>query len=92
MHRTGQEDRHQPPRIIQTPDGRAGPARGIREFVVGTGGANLRQFRAVEPNSEVRSNASAGVLLLELRPGGFGWRFAPAAGRSFTDSGSGSCH
>jgi acid phosphatase type 7 len=76
----------------QTPDGRADPARGVREFVVGTGGANLRQFRAVEPNSEVRANSSAGVLVLELRPGGYGWRFAPAAGGSFTDSGSGTCH
>ena len=25
----------------------------------GTGGANLRQFRAVEPNSEVRATSSA---------------------------------
>jgi calcineurin-like phosphoesterase family protein len=76
----------------QTPDGRADPNRGIREFVVGTGGANLRQFRAVEPNSEIRDNSSAGVLLLELRPDGYSWRFAPAAGGSFTDSGSGACH
>jgi hypothetical protein len=77
VHRTGQEDRHQPPRIIQTPDGRPDPSRGVREFVVGTGGANLRQFRAVEPNSEVRR------LRLALRP---------RRGRAFTDSGSGSCH
>jgi len=76
----------------QAPDGRADPDRGIREFVVGTGGANLRQFRAVEPNSEVRANSSVGVLVLELRPDGYSWRFAPAAGGSFTDSGSGSCH
>ena len=76
----------------QTPDGRADPDRGIREFVVGTGGANLRAFRAVQPNSEVRYNSSFGVLLLELRPDGYGWRFVPAAGGSFGDSGSGACH
>jgi len=76
----------------QAPDGRADPDRGIREFVVGTGGATLRQFRAVEPNSEVRANSSAGLLVLELRPDGYGWRFAPAAGGSFSDSGSGTCH
>jgi hypothetical protein len=76
----------------QAPDGRADPARGIREFVVGTGGANLRQFRAVEPNSEVRGNSSLGVLLLELQPGGYRWRFAATSGASFSDSGSGTCH
>jgi hypothetical protein len=58
--------------------------------VVGTGGANLRQFRAVESNSEVRASSSAGVLVLE--PDGYGWRFAPAAGGSLTESGSGTCH
>ncbi|HKQ02420.1 MAG TPA: metallophosphoesterase, partial [Actinomycetes bacterium] len=76
----------------QAPDGRADPARGIREFVVGTGGANLRQFRAVEPNSEVRDNSSLGVLLLELQPSGYSWRFAATPGASFSDSGSGTCH
>jgi calcineurin-like phosphoesterase family protein len=76
----------------QAPDGRRDPARGIREFVVGTGGANLRAFHAVEPNSEVRHNTNFGVLLLELRPDGYGWRFASTAGGSFSDSGSGACH
>ena len=76
----------------QAPDGQADPDRGIREFVVGTGGANLRHFRAVEPNSEVRDNSSAGLLVLELRPDGYSWRFAAASGGSFSDSGSGTCH
>ena len=76
----------------QAPDGRSDPARGIREFVVGTGGANLRRFRSVQPNSEVRDNARLGVLLLELQPNGYSWHFAPAPGGSFRDSGSGTCH
>jgi acid phosphatase type 7 len=76
----------------QTPQGRADPVRGIREFVLGTGGANLRQFRAVQPNSEVRDNSSLGVLLLELQPSGYSWRFAATSGASFSDSGSGTCH
>jgi hypothetical protein len=76
----------------QAPDGRADPRRGIRAFVVGTGGVNLRQFATVQPNSEVRHNSSFGVLLLELRPDGYGWRFAPTGGGSFSDSGSGTCH
>jgi hypothetical protein len=76
----------------QTPDGRADPDRGIRAFVVGTGGVNLRQFHTVQPNSEVRHNSSFGVLLLELRPEGYGWRFAATGGAPFSDSGSGTCH
>jgi hypothetical protein len=76
----------------QAPNGRADPDRGIREFVAGTGGVNLRLFRTIRPNSEARYNSSFGVLLLELRPHGYGWRFATAAGGPFTDSGSGTCH
>ena len=76
----------------QDPDGRPDAAKGVRQFVVGTGGVNLRQFRTVQPNSEIRSNSSLGVLELDLRPGGYSWRFVPASGGSFTDSGSASCH
>ena len=60
--------------------------------MAGTGGGSLRQFRTVQPNSEVRGNSSLGVLQLDLQPKGYSWRFVPASGGSFTDSGSGSCH
>jgi hypothetical protein len=66
-------------------------ARGIREFVVGTGGKSLRAFRNVRANSEVRDRSSMGVLELKLGAAGYGWRFRPAVG-SFTDSGSAACH
>jgi hypothetical protein len=39
----------------------------------------------------LRSLALA-VLLLELRPDGYGWRFSSTAGGSFSDGGSGTCH
>jgi hypothetical protein len=42
----------------QAPNGVADPARGIREFVVGTGGKSLRGFGSVDPNSEVRNASS----------------------------------
>jgi hypothetical protein len=76
----------------QDPNGKRDPARGIREFVVGTGGAPLRAFEQPAPNSEVRNAATFGVLVLTLRDGGYEWRFAPVAGSSFSDSGSGTCH
>ncbi|MFI5126212.1 MAG: metallophosphoesterase family protein, partial [Candidatus Acidiferrales bacterium] len=49
----------------QDPDGKADPARGIREFVVGTGGNHERTFAASpDPNSEVRMTGMFGVLKL----------------------------
>jgi len=77
---------------LQTPNGAADPARGIREFVVGTGGKNQRPFGEVKPNSEVRGADAFGVLKLTLQPRGYEWQFIPVAGKTFTDSGSAPCH
>lgn len=76
----------------QTPDGTADSSRGIREFVVGTGGKNLRPFGVVRANSEVHSLEAFGILKLTLLPGRYQWEFIPQAGKSFTDSGAGTCH
>jgi acid phosphatase type 7 len=76
----------------QDPTGKADPARGIREFVAGTGGAGLYSFASPQPNSEVRDDTSHGVLRLTLHPGSYGWQFVPIAGDSFADSGTASCH
>lgn len=67
-------------------------ARGIREFVVGTGGSSHYPFGAVQPNSEVRDNVAFGVMKLTLHTNGYDWEFLPVAGQTFTDSGSGTCH
>lgn len=75
----------------QDPDGRSDPARGIREFVVGTGGRALRGFGDPRPNSELRASLTVGVLALTLRPGAYAWTFR-GAGSDFTDTGSGRCH
>jgi Calcineurin-like phosphoesterase len=77
----------------QTPAGGRNNTRGIRQFVVGTGGANLRTIRSnVAPNSEVRNSDTHGVLILSLRERGYTWRFVPIAGKNFTDGGTGTCH
>ncbi|MDX6646534.1 MAG: hypothetical protein QOK40_2261 [Miltoncostaeaceae bacterium] len=76
----------------QSPAGVADPARGIREFVVGTGGANHTSVAVVAPNSEVRNATTYGALQLTLRSAGYSWQFVPEQGAAFTDSGSGSCH
>ena len=74
-----------------SPTGRLDPMRGIRQFVVGTGGVEQRRFLTPKPGSLRRSTGTFGVLALTLRPAGYSWRFVPEPGRSFTDSGSAAC-
>ena len=76
----------------QTPDGTPDPVRGIRQFVVGTGGSNLTEIETIAPNSEVRNNTTYGVLKLTLHPDSYDWEFVPEAGKTFRDSGSEKCH
>lgn len=76
----------------QTPDGQPDPKRGIREFVVGTGGKSHRPFGPPHANSEIRNADSFGVLKLTLRAKDYDWQFIPEAGKTFTDSGSETCH
>ena len=76
----------------QTPKGVRDTARGIREFVVGMGGAGFYEFPIVRANSEVRHNKTHGVIKLTLHPDGYDWEFVPVAGGRFRDSGSGRCH
>ena len=64
---------------------------GVRQFVVGTGGAVLRPFGSIVANSVVRWNGSFGVLMLRLRPAGYSWRFVPVGGSTFQDTGSSPC-
>ena len=65
---------------------------GIREFVVGTGGASHSTFATVAANSEARNADTFGVLKLTLRAAGYDWQFVPEAGKTFTDTGTGACH
>ena len=67
-------------------------SQGLREFVVGTGGANLYPFGTVLSTSQARNNTAYGVLKLTLHPGSYEWEFLPVAGATFTDSGSDTCH
>jgi acid phosphatase type 7 len=71
--------------------GRVDPAHGVREFVVGTGGRNLYQFRPPLPTSEARIADAFGVLKLKLRPDSYDWDFVPITADGPTDSGSDIC-
>ena len=76
----------------QTPSGDPDPQTGIRQIVVGTGGAGLRTMNAPVANSEVRNSDTHGALKLTLTSGSYQWEFVPVAGKGFTDQGSGVCH
>lgn len=76
----------------QDPEGNADPRRGLREFVVGTGGRSHRAFGPPLPNSEVRDNTAFGVLKLTLHPQSYDWEFISEPGKAFRDSGSNACH
>ncbi len=69
-------------------------AAGIREFVVGTGGADHAggKWGTLQPNSQVRNIDTFGVLKLTLRSSSYSWTFVPEPGKTFTDSGSNNCH
>jgi acid phosphatase type 7 len=64
---------------------------GLREIVVGTGGAGLYGFGSIRSTSEVRNSSTYGVLKLTLNATSYSWKFVPVAGKTFTDSGTTSC-
>jgi hypothetical protein len=74
------------------PTGARDPDRGVRQFVVGTGGKSHQQVVDPKPYSEIRDDTSFGVLQLTLRPNGYRWSFVPEAGATFADSGANACH
>ena len=76
----------------QTPAGVADPVRGIREFVVGTGGESHYNFTTPIANTEAYNTNTSGVLKLTLYADHYDFQFVPIAGKTYTDSGSGSCH
>ena len=68
-------------------------ANGMRQIVVGTGGANLYPWETDSALLEVRDNTTHGVLRLDLTPGAYAWQFLPIPGPTgFTDSGTTDCH
>ena len=76
----------------QTADEILDTARGMREFIVGSGGANHTSLAALAANSEVIDTNTYGVLKLTLHPTSYDWQFVPEAGKTFNDAGTTNCH
>ncbi len=64
---------------------------GLREIVVGTGGASHYSFGSPLSTSQVRNSTTYGVLKLTLNSTSYSWKFVPVAGKTFTDTGTTSC-
>jgi hypothetical protein len=75
----------------QDPSGDEDPD-GVRQFVVGTGGAFFTGWKEIRPNSVVRQNNTFGILELRLEDSSYTWEFIAEQGRSFSDTGSEDCH
>jgi acid phosphatase type 7 len=73
----------------QDPDGRL-DERGIRQFTVGTGGADLYRFVTVAPNSGARIS-TFGIFKITLRPDSYDWEFLETSG-ALGDNGFTACH
>ena len=71
---------------------RSSDGKGIRQFVVGTGGKNLWRLATAAAGSEVQNDQAFGVLKLTLHPESYDWEFVPIAGQSWSDAGTGQCH
>ncbi|MBC7895674.1 MAG: metallophosphoesterase [Cytophagaceae bacterium] len=76
----------------QTAQGNRDDAYGIREFVVGTGGEELKPESVPVPHSEVHDYTSMGVLRLTLHADSYAWRFVSIPGHTLADTGSTQCH
>lgn len=76
----------------QTPTGTLNTTRGIRQFIVGTGGDSLERFTSFQSHTQTRNSSTYGVLELRLGAADYGWRFVPVTGGAYTDSGSAPCH
>jgi acid phosphatase type 7 len=76
-----------------SPSGERSSARGIRQFIVGTGGApGGSQQGPDEPRVQAKKVGAPGVLKLHLGSGFYHWKFVSVAGRNYTDSGKARCH
>jgi hypothetical protein len=80
----------------QDADGQLDQPRGIRQFVVGTGGAFATPFLWPLAHSEFRENNRFGVLRLRLADDAYEWQYLPVAGSieqgPEPDHGRASCH
>ncbi|MDQ2666333.1 MAG: metallophosphoesterase [Gemmatimonadota bacterium] len=65
---------------------------GIRQFVVGTGGAHRSSIGSVLSGSEVHDTDTFGLIRFSLLKDHYRWQFIPVKAKGFRDQGEDSCH
>lgn len=75
----------------RAPNGNIDPQRGLKLFVVGTGGGPLYPAFSLDPANEALRSNVWGVLKLTLFATAYTWQFIDVDG-AVLDSGSGVCH
>ncbi|MEX0992170.1 MAG: metallophosphoesterase [Actinomycetota bacterium] len=83
-------DHHYERLAPMTPEGKLDATGGVRQFIVGTAGAQLYPVPGKAPHSEVRRKAF-GILEMTLHAGTYDWRFDPL-GSGPDDEGTGICN
>jgi hypothetical protein len=77
----------------QDADGRPDVRSGIRQFIVGTGGVPLYDFRPVTQPNSVRQIKQHGILKMTLASDSYQWEFLPVPSTALDfDGGSEQCH
>jgi hypothetical protein len=82
------------------PSGNLDPKRGLREFIVGTGGESLDTVLPSTPNLQAYADQYYGTMKLTLGHGGYAWDYQSAlepdapsgTPSSYGDTGFGRCH
>ncbi|MBC7501642.1 MAG: metallophosphoesterase [Herminiimonas sp.] len=65
---------------------------GLRQFVVGNGGAELSPYGPTKPHSAAQDNSSHGVIRMVLKPDGYEWAFMSVDGGAPRDVGHAACN
>lgn len=79
----------------QNPDSKVDTAKGMRAFIVGTGGKSHSTLASPRlPNFEAGDDKTFGVLRLDLGASSYDWKYVQAypASPVFTDKGTTTCH
>lgn len=77
---------------LQNSRGERDDQTGLREIVVGTGGAKLMPAVWKRQHSEVLNTKTHGVLKLNLKKQSYNWKFLAVKGSNFTDEGRADCY
>lgn len=74
------------------PNGARDVEHGVRQFIAGAGGRELRKMKNAQLYSAARNNITYGVLKLTLYTDHYDWEFVAVDPSKYSDSGSTVCH